>query len=1082
MPQPDELRVFISSTFRDLQEEREHLVKKVFPEIRALCRRRGVTFTDVDLRWGLTEEEADLGRVIRTCLEEVDKCRPWFIGILGNRYGWVPELHDVLIDPDLLTRYPWVEEVAIEGKSVTEMEFIHGVFEAPEVEDGSTFFYHRAGNIAESDNPENLQVLIDRARSTRHPFREFESVERLGEMVREDLQALIDHVWPEDDLPSEVETERRAHAAFAASRIRAYIPNPLHLAEFTDWLSSEESLPLVVHGPSGLGKSSLIAYLAALYRRKDPTALVIEHYIGASDGGGSAVSVMRHVIAEICDRFGLQESIPTTAEELRQSFPQWLLRGSRLAEESEKSILVVIDAVNQTGESDRQMTWLPATIPSGVRLIISTTPGESCGHLLERGWHHLEVAPLADERVRQSIVVRYLGEFRKGISSDQIRRVVADPKADSPLYLRVVAEELRLHGTHETLDEVIDRFADAETLLEVFDRILERMEVDYGRSIVEGMMRFIEASHDGLTELELGDLVGAGRLELSRLLFALDYHLLHREGLLDFFHDYLRRAVRHRYLTDEESRRTTGLRIAEYFEARRNEPRGALELFRQRRAIGDREELTQLLGTLETLDLVHTEATEHEVFAAWSDLMKRGVDPERVYLEGDRKRMSDDPTLEIRRLEKGADVLKRLGRWNGALTLYREVHDLAVEHDLPAEQGRTGATVGQLLRLKGNLDESLAYHESAIEVLRNLPDRRSYARAVGLIGILHRARGEQDEALARFTEWEEISRTCGDMQGAALAIANRGVLYLSRGDDDRAMSSFRQWLLIAEENGDQRGIAGARGEIARVHQSRREYTEALGYYRENLSLYEALGDHIGISQVVDHIGLIDMEQGRYADALENFERERTICREAGDRRGEAFADGHSGEVYRHIGDHEEALRSLYRAAEEHRALGFKQGLATWLVSAARTLLEIVGEEEMMPTYLPDLIKDVNPENWKESVVERARIDAEEGHTISEEIARPDTLNGSAIALALVRSATGQIEEAWNELDRLLAFDLTDDQRAEVHYLLWYSPATIGASERDAHRNKALDLYQHLLTSSPNRVYHKRIDRLQKETE
>src|SRR5689334_2215322 len=97
----NELRVFISSTFRDLQEEREHLVKKVFPEIRALCRERGITFTEVDLRWGLTEEQSMLGMVIRTCLEEVDKCRPYFIGLLGSRYGWVPELHEIMMDPDL---------------------------------------------------------------------------------------------------------------------------------------------------------------------------------------------------------------------------------------------------------------------------------------------------------------------------------------------------------------------------------------------------------------------------------------------------------------------------------------------------------------------------------------------------------------------------------------------------------------------------------------------------------------------------------------------------------------------------------------------------------------------------------------------------------------------------------------------------------------------------------------------------------------------------------------------------------------------------------------------------------------------
>src|SRR6476661_1885016 len=70
--QPAELRVFISSTFRDLQEEREHLIKKIFPEIRALCRERGITFTEVDLRWGLTHNEGTYGRILRTCLEEID--------------------------------------------------------------------------------------------------------------------------------------------------------------------------------------------------------------------------------------------------------------------------------------------------------------------------------------------------------------------------------------------------------------------------------------------------------------------------------------------------------------------------------------------------------------------------------------------------------------------------------------------------------------------------------------------------------------------------------------------------------------------------------------------------------------------------------------------------------------------------------------------------------------------------------------------------------------------------------------------------------------------------------------------------
>lgn len=37
------IRVFVSSTFRDMQEEREELAKRVFPQLRKLCEQRGVT-------------------------------------------------------------------------------------------------------------------------------------------------------------------------------------------------------------------------------------------------------------------------------------------------------------------------------------------------------------------------------------------------------------------------------------------------------------------------------------------------------------------------------------------------------------------------------------------------------------------------------------------------------------------------------------------------------------------------------------------------------------------------------------------------------------------------------------------------------------------------------------------------------------------------------------------------------------------------------------------------------------------------------------------------------------------------------
>lgn len=54
-PESRVIRVFLSSTFLDFMQERDLLVKQVFPELRRKARERGVEVVDVDLRWGITE-------------------------------------------------------------------------------------------------------------------------------------------------------------------------------------------------------------------------------------------------------------------------------------------------------------------------------------------------------------------------------------------------------------------------------------------------------------------------------------------------------------------------------------------------------------------------------------------------------------------------------------------------------------------------------------------------------------------------------------------------------------------------------------------------------------------------------------------------------------------------------------------------------------------------------------------------------------------------------------------------------------------------------------------------------------------
>ncbi len=166
------IRVFVSSTFRDMQEERDVLVKKVFPQLRKLCESRAVAWTEVDLRWGITEAECKEGQVLPLCLAEIERCRPYFIGMLGERYGWVP----TSIPPSLIESQPWLEEHL--HLSVTELEIIHGVLNSPKMRDRSLFYFRdstyldrvppdkRADFAAENaDHADKLKRLKQRIRA-----------------------------------------------------------------------------------------------------------------------------------------------------------------------------------------------------------------------------------------------------------------------------------------------------------------------------------------------------------------------------------------------------------------------------------------------------------------------------------------------------------------------------------------------------------------------------------------------------------------------------------------------------------------------------------------------------------------------------------------------------------------------------------------------------------------------------------------------------------------------------------------------------------------------------------------------------
>ncbi len=983
MHQANELRLFVSSTFRDMQEEREYLVKKIFPEIRSICRRRGVVFTEIDLRWGLTEEEGALGRVIRTCLEEVDRCRPYFIGIIGDRYGWVPEYYEVMMDPDLLARYPWVEEAVIEGRSVTDMEFTHGVFNPDHdlSDNRAAYFYRRIEGNSEPDHPERLEGLIGRIEAAGLPFRDFAGLEALGRSVREDLLGVIDHYWPEEEAPSDLEVERRGHAAFAASRRRAYILNPKVLGTFRSWLKEGEK-PLVITGASGLGKSSLMAYLAESMRTGSEARPVIEHYVGASHTSGSAGAVMRHVIDEIADLLPDGPDLPSDPEKLPEVFSDRLAAlGETWEERGLEMPVLLIDAVNQLGERGRRLEWLPKVMPEGVRLIISTTPGESEDRLLERGWQRLDVEPIEDPGIRKSIIVRYLGEFHKGITAAQLDALANDPKASSPLYLRLVAEELRLHGEHETLAEEIDRYTGAETIDDVFQLVLARLETDYGRDHVADLLGLLHTSRTGLTETELAELIAGGRMQLSHLLFALDYHLVRKEGVLDFFHDYLRRGVEQRYIPDEETRNRYRLRIAEEFarlveeEYRPGESvpiRLAREVCHQFCEAEAFDRLAESLVTLPIFTSLYHNHGEYDLLSYWKSV----DDEERMYTGyatalAELRRTSRDISQVVEVTAAIGFFYNLASRFDAALPLLKKVY----RYRRATEGERSPATA--------------AAADALAEVLYHLGD---YGRAKrlwsGALATLEEIYGEDDPRLCslldslgtvcymggELEQWEEYCRRALRVSEMAYGrehpesidrLVNLGEVHIVQGDLKRAIPVLENAVRISElafgKNHPKVGKYLA--EYGYALSKAKEYVRAEEVLLRAKSIIEkGMGEHLGLVRVEDLLGHLAIWTDRPIDAEKHYRRSYEVR-----RRLQGEANPYTLRAYMHVasamrrqGKLEEAEEMVRRTLPlQVQRFGFNHNNVEYGIELMKLILEKMGREGEFENFLA-LLEEAKP--------------------------------------------------------------------------------------------------------------------------
>ncbi len=122
----------------------------------------------------------------------------------------------------------------------------------------------------------------------------------------------------------------------------------------------------------------------------------------------------------------MNEEIPESYRELKDSFLKALKEAAQSAVTKKKELLLVFDALNQFDDSYSPSTldWIPEEIPPGLHIVVSTLKGIFLENLARRPISTVDVGPL-DTEERKEIVRQTLWEYRKKLDSHQVHRTAS---------------------------------------------------------------------------------------------------------------------------------------------------------------------------------------------------------------------------------------------------------------------------------------------------------------------------------------------------------------------------------------------------------------------------------------------------------------------------------------------------------------------------------------------------------------------------------------------------------------------------------------------------------------------------------
>lgn len=543
--------IFISSTFADMHSERDYLRTHIFPAINQELKKYSISLRVIDLRCGVnTSDESNEKveeKVMRVCFDEIDRSRPFFIGLLGNRYGWIPPA---------CSEQHWLKRGIKERGSITSMEIEYGFL--MQEEPIGCLFMERDASCLES-MPEDLLKLYDDKYSTDLTTRSsnpkkledlkssikkhlaetgrtecyktycptwngtgFENLEDFGEKVKTAIINDIRNLFAFSQDDSAFALEQEIQDNYIRTKLSYTKPRENIVNALTQKIKEKQGL-LAISGESGSGKSCIYAQLAYNFQQLPDEYIVLVHSTAAGRDCHEFHQMLQRWNYQLEDIFHKEHKETVSAKEAIVYFSNLIKQTPK-----GKKLLMFVDAIDGFNRNTvtEYLTFYPRSLSERWLMVCTSLPER----LENVSQHHRSMEkytlPALTEEEAKDIIEHFTKFNYTELYSENIKRLLGknnngESCYGSPLWLiialsRIVnldqndfaeisqsSKDFNI-GTTKHINNLIDGFHYQES--ELFRTYLQHLDRAYD-NMPSDIFKLLSISYNGLNEGTMAELL-----------------------------------------------------------------------------------------------------------------------------------------------------------------------------------------------------------------------------------------------------------------------------------------------------------------------------------------------------------------------------------------------------------------------------------------------------------------------------------------------------------------------------------------------------------------------------------------------